>query len=179
MPFIISVHFPITIAIIRIIICLVILLFSALKMSFGFSVGDFLAAATLIKDIVTCLRDSGGAASEYQELMLELDGLHRALDKIEHLRASPGRAESINGLKVAALNCAFVLQDFYEKLDTYKRLGQEEKQRSARRSGKMIRWELTMKEDVRNLRTYLQVHTSTLIARLAIEALSVEPFFPY
>jgi hypothetical protein len=35
-------------------------------MSFGFGVGDFLAAATLIKDIVVCFKDSGGSASEYQ-----------------------------------------------------------------------------------------------------------------
>jgi uncharacterized protein YbjQ (UPF0145 family) len=41
-------------------------------MSFGFSVGDFLAAAGLIKDIITCLKDAGGSASEYQELMRKI-----------------------------------------------------------------------------------------------------------
>lgn len=59
-------------------------------MSFGFSVGDFLAAGALITDIVTCLKDSGGAASQYQELMRELDGLQMALNKIEHLKETPG-----------------------------------------------------------------------------------------
>jgi len=60
-------------------------------MSFGFSVGDFIAAGTLIKDIVTCLKDSGGAVSQYQELMRELDGLQHALDKIERLKETPGK----------------------------------------------------------------------------------------
>lgn len=48
-------------------------------MSFGFSVGDFVAAATLVKDIIVCLKDSGGSASEYQELMDELHGLQIVL----------------------------------------------------------------------------------------------------
>ena len=60
-------------------------------MSFGFAVGDFLAAVTLIKDIVVCLRDSGGSASEYQELMDELHGLQIVLDKIDHLEEVQGR----------------------------------------------------------------------------------------
>jgi hypothetical protein len=47
-------------------------------MSFGFSAGDFLAAISLVNEIVTCLKASGGSASEYQELMLELDGLRLA-----------------------------------------------------------------------------------------------------
>ncbi|CZR54199.1 uncharacterized protein PAC_04082 [Phialocephala subalpina] len=125
-------------------------------MSFGFSVGDFLAAAALIKDIVTCLGATGGAASRYQELMLELDGLQRALDKIEHLEAPPGRTEGINGLKVVALS--------FESTKIGSALG------------KMIKWEFTMKDDVRELRTYLQMHTGTLIARLATEGLSSLPW---
>ena len=78
-------------------------------MSFGFSIGDFIAVATLIKDIAVCLKDSGGSASEYQELMDELHGLLLVLDKIEHLE---GQTEAITSIKVAALNCNFVLQDF-------------------------------------------------------------------
>jgi hypothetical protein len=54
-------------------------------MSFEFSLGDFLTTGTMIKDIVICLNDSGGSASEYQELMDELHGLQLVLDKIEHL----------------------------------------------------------------------------------------------
>ncbi|KAF8858973.1 hypothetical protein BDZ45DRAFT_621579, partial [Acephala macrosclerotiorum] len=142
-------------------------------MSFGFSVGDFLAAGTLIKDIIACLQDSGGAASQYQELMRELDGLQKALDKIERLKETPDRMESICSIKAAALNCAYVLRDFRRKLDTYEGLGPGKRRRSAKNGMKMVRWELSMKDDVQNLRMYLQMHTSSLITRLAIEGLDI------
>jgi hypothetical protein len=140
-------------------------------MSFGFSVGDFLAAAILIQDIVVSLKESGGAVSEYEELMLELEGLQRALDKIEHLQVSPERAENVNDLKVAALNCTFVLRDFRRKLDTYEDLDRRKGQKLTRNVGKKIRWELMMKEDIQNLRRYLSMHVGSLNARLAIEGL--------
>ena len=72
-------------------------------MSFGFSVGDFLAATLLIKDISCWLQASGGAASEYQELVRELHGLQQALNTIERLQGNPNQASTVDGLKIAAL----------------------------------------------------------------------------
>src|SRR5436305_14460160 len=90
-------------------------------MSLGFSADHFLSAAILIKDIVICLKASGGSASEYQELMRELDGLQSALTAIEHLKASPEQTPMVNGIKVAALNCQYILRDFSTKLETYEK----------------------------------------------------------
>jgi hypothetical protein len=45
-------------------------------MSFGFSVGDFLSAGILITEIIRSLKSADGAASDYQELVRELHGLH-------------------------------------------------------------------------------------------------------
>jgi hypothetical protein len=115
-------------------------------MSFGFSVGDFLAAATLIKDIVVCLKDSGGSASEYQELMDELHGLQIVLDKIDHLEGSARQTEAINSIKVAALNCQLVLQSFRRKLEPYDKSLERGKTRGwAKDLTKKVRWGLTMK----------------------------------
>jgi hypothetical protein len=98
-------------------------------MSFGFSVGDFLAVASLIKDVVVSLKDAGGAAADYQELIVELHGLQRALDSIEHLHVDPSipQAENINNLKVTALGCRYVLEETLKKLRSYEslRLGQK------------------------------------------------------
>ncbi|SRR6266536_2661508 len=141
-------------------------------MSFGFSVGDFLAAATLIKDIVVCLKDSGGSASEYQELILELDGLQLVLNKIEHLEGSTDQIEAINSIKVAALNCKYVLQEFRKKLEPYKNsLERGKTRRWAKDSAKKVQWELTMKMEIQNLRVYLQMHTASLNMRLSIQGL--------
>jgi hypothetical protein len=141
-------------------------------MSFGISVGDFLAAATLIRDIAVCVKDSGGSASEYQELIDELHGLLLVLDKIEHLEGSARQAEAIASIKVAALNCNFVLQDFRRKLEPYGESLDRGKTRGwAKDSTRKVRWELTMKTEVQNLRAYLLAHTSSLNMRLSIEGL--------
>jgi hypothetical protein len=141
-------------------------------MSFGISVGDFFAAATLIRDIAVCVKDSGGSASEYQELIDELHGLLLVLDKIEHLEGSAGQAEAIASIKVAALNCKFVLQDFRRKLEPYDKSLDRGKTRGwAKDSTRKVRWELTMKTEVQNLRAYLLAHTSSLNMRLSIEGL--------
>lgn len=51
-------------------------------MSFGFSVGDFIAVAKLIKDISSTIQ---GASASYQALDLELYSLRRVLDEIEKI----------------------------------------------------------------------------------------------
>jgi hypothetical protein len=141
-------------------------------MSFGFSVGDFLAAASVIKDIVQCLKGSGGSASEYQELMLELDGLQNALTKIEHLKGSAERTPTINGIKVAALNCLYVLRNFLENLKEYeKSLAYGETRGLVVDSTKKVKYELAMKTEVQNLRAYLTMHTGSLNLRLSTEGL--------
>ena len=49
-------------------------------MSFGFSVGDFLAAASLIKDVVSALNSVASFA--HHELEIELHGLQLALMRL-------------------------------------------------------------------------------------------------
>ena len=86
-------------------------------MSFGFAVGDFITAGKPIKDIITIFHSL--ARSEYQELTLELYSLQRALDQIEHLEAQPERQMSFVGIKVAALICTHVLDEFAGKLKKF------------------------------------------------------------
>ena len=90
-------------------------------MSFGFIVGDFLTAATLIENLISSLR--GSSVAEYRELILELHGLSRALSEIEHLKYGPGQEASINGIKVAALVCQHPLGEFAKKLKKFEGLG--------------------------------------------------------
>ena len=89
-------------------------------MSFGISIGDFVAVGTLIKSIVCTLQTS---VSDHQELLLELDGLQRALDKIEHLQSDHEEQTEVNAVKVAALTCKYRLVDFAGKLKKYESLG--------------------------------------------------------
>ena len=51
----------------------------------GFSVGDFVTCAILVKDLIKALQDTTGSSAEYQGLIKELFNLERALTEVKHL----------------------------------------------------------------------------------------------
>ncbi|RYP05856.1 hypothetical protein DL765_009707 [Monosporascus sp. GIB2] len=122
-------------------------------MSFGFSVGDFIATGKLIKDLVSAFRHD--SASSYFELVLELDGLKRALDEIEHLKCPPDQEPALNSIKVAALMCQHPLNEFATKLKRYESLGLSHTDRPRERlmrTRRKIQWATSMEDDVAQLR---------------------------
>ena len=136
-------------------------------MSFGFSVGDFVAAGVVIKDIVAALRTS--STSDHQELVFELHGLQRALDEIEHLQVDPQHEAEVNAVKVAALTCQYRLDDFAGKLKKYESLGQITKAGSAEKAKLWrlkLQWGFSMEAEVQSLRAYLIAHVGYLNMRL-------------
>lgn len=136
-------------------------------MSFGFSVGDFIAAGILIKDIVSALQAS--STTDHQELLLEFHGLQRALNEIEHLKASPQQESEVSAVKVAALTCQYRLHDFAEKLKKYESLGHVRKASYAEKAKfwrLKLQWGFSMEAEVQNLRAYLIAHVGYLNMRL-------------
>ncbi|KAL8749230.1 MAG: hypothetical protein Q9199_007812 [Rusavskia elegans] len=131
-------------------------------MSFGFSVGDFLATARLISSIVDALQKS--SVSEFKELTLELHAVQRALNEIEHIQPSPGQEQSINAIKVVALLCQHPLQEFAGKLEKYESLGQVAgtKTDQIKRWKLKLQWGFTMEEEVQKIRTILAAHMASL-----------------
>ena len=142
-------------------------------MSFGFSASDFLTAGRLIKDIATCLNDAKGSAASYRELMLELEGLQVALDKIEHLQVRPEQNANVDGIKVAALSCRYTLNDFLTKVKNYAALEYGSGASRSKKAAKKVKWEVRMEDDVKQLRGYLQGHTSNLNMMLLAEGLYI------
>lgn len=138
-------------------------------MSFGFSAGDFIAAATLIKSIVSALRYASEA--QYNDLVFELHGLQRALDEIEHLDCSPEQQPHVNAVKAAALMCQYRLNDFQGKLKKYEELSRQYKSDGVRIWRAKLRWGFRMQDEVRDLRAYLVAHVGTLNMRLSILSL--------
>lgn len=86
-------------------------------MSLGFSVGDFISAASLISSIVASLRYA--STSPYNEIVSELHGLQHALNEIEQLKCAPDQQAGLNSVKVAALTCQHPLEEFNSKLRKY------------------------------------------------------------
>lgn len=143
-------------------------------MSFGFSVGDFVAATKLINDIVSSLQTS--STSEYREITLELHGLKGALHEIEHLQCSPNQQPAVNAIKVAALMCQYPLEDFAAKLQKYESLGVEHGGKLGKKDllkmwGRKLKWGFVMEEELLRLRAYLVAHVGSLNMRLMTQGL--------
>jgi HPt (histidine-containing phosphotransfer) domain-containing protein len=89
-------------------------------MSFGFSVGDFIAVGKLISDITSSLQTIGGAKSEYQELIREFNSLSAALrylDQLQNKTSTPSKL--LDSIKCAALSCRYPLEAFLSKIKKY------------------------------------------------------------
>ena len=139
-----------------------------IAMSFGFSVGDFVAVGSLIADIVNSLQEASGSKSEYQEILRELEGLQHALSYLDKLQSSDACSTSIDSIKYAALSCRRPLQQFLDKIKKYDNtLGVWSKAGTVRSAADKLKWAYTQKDEVRKLQTYLNVHVATINILLA------------
>ncbi|KAL9111825.1 MAG: hypothetical protein Q9227_003884 [Pyrenula ochraceoflavens] len=136
-------------------------------MAIGISIGDFIATAKLISSIVSSLKRSANAPSQYRELERELFGLQKALNEVEHLQVEPSHQSTANAIKCAALGCQHVLEEFDSKLSRYETsLGNENASGRFKTVGKKLRWGFGMSEDVTKLRVYIAAHVGSLNMRL-------------
>ncbi len=141
-------------------------------MSFGFSVGDVLAVGKLIADIASCLKDVGGSKSEYRDLVLELECLHKTLVHLDRLPSRQGSsAPTADSIKYAALSCRRPLEEFLGKLKRYEAsLGP----RATTATGSTwkapidkVRFRLGGRNEIRKMQNYLSVHIGTINMLLA------------
>jgi hypothetical protein len=138
-------------------------------MSFGFSVGDFIAVGKLIADITSCLKEAGGSKSEYRDVVLELECLRKALVHLDRLQSQPGNL-STDSIKYAALSCRRPLEEFLGKLKRYETsLGPSATgSRSAWKAPvDKVRFRFSGSDEVRRIQSYLSVHIGTLNMLLA------------
>ncbi|KAH7066890.1 hypothetical protein BKA63DRAFT_130333 [Paraphoma chrysanthemicola] len=147
--------------------------------AFGFSVGDFVAAANLIHKVSTALKDKSGAANEYQQILIELESLARTLKHLEALQPTESNAAHVNAIRGMALTCRWPLQDFLEKIRKFERtMGVfATGVNPAKAFGRKARWAVFMTDEVARLRTaigakvlsinlLLAMHTSESLSRV-------------
>lgn len=147
-------------------------------MSFGFSIGDFLAVGQLIAKIVISLRESGGAKTEYQDLILELESLQHALQHLDKLQTKSGSSSSLDSIKYAALSCCRPLEQFLDKIQRYDRsLGVWAKNTgSLKGTLDKVRWAFGQRDEIHKLQSYINVHVGTiniLLAEYGLEKISL------
>ena len=136
--------------------------------SFGWSAGDIVATITLVGRVVRCINGAHGATEHFQELVSELQGLSRALSEIDELTRIPDQLPEIQALKFASCSCGETLQRFYDKIQPFETsLGIASTQSKLKSVPRMVRWELLIKKDVPELRSYVVAHVGSLNLRLS------------
>lgn len=128
-------------------------------MSLGYSVGDFIAGANLTYQLISVLRDSRGASSEYQEAMLELDAMQKAFLQVGQMTYSRVIPQAtVNSASFIVMSSMDVIANFLERSKQYqKRLGGGSAG-SAATAGELansswykIGWALYKKDELRQL----------------------------
>jgi len=146
-------------------------------MSFGFSVGDFLAVGKLIADITSSLSAAGGAKSDYQELLRELESLRKALVHIDQLKSHGVSSTTLDSIKYASLSCRHPLEQFLTKVRKHEQsLGLQGKPNVFKSTTDKLRWTFGSSEEVKKLQSYLSVHIGTiniLLTQYGIERMDI------
>ncbi|KAH7305140.1 ankyrin repeat-containing domain protein [Rhexocercosporidium sp. MPI-PUGE-AT-0058] len=141
-------------------------------MSFGFSVGDFVATILLIKDVTQALHSSTGSASEVKELSEHLESLMQAmiistdvyrLGGLDTLRIETRFAmEAIRaGIEVEHMKCREVLESFMKSLKPYTNSLVRGHGLSLIRQVRKVTW-LHRKDDVAKLQRSIGNHLRNL-----------------
>ncbi|WEW54679.1 hypothetical protein PRK78_000101 [Emydomyces testavorans] len=128
-------------------------------MSFGFSVGDFIAAAQLIFAIGTALSDAKGASKDYRDLVQELKVMSKTFTWVKEMESqSPITRGIIGDLKEIVEDSTKDIDEFLKKNEHYRRsLGQQGGSKSAVMDVvRKINWSFFKSKDVEHLRRSLQ-----------------------
>ncbi|KAL5350845.1 hypothetical protein ACLOAV_004416 [Pseudogymnoascus australis] len=132
-------------------------------MSFGFSAGDFIAALELVATVIDALRESGGASSEYREIVRQLYSLETALIRVKRLEVDPAQNAELVSLQQAAAQCQQTIDDFLKKVQKYQPHLRAGCSSSRLKDGWMkIQWAVCKKEDVARFKADLVGHTESI-----------------
>ena len=146
-------------------------------MSFGFSIGDVIAVGKLIADITSSLSAAGGAKSDYQELLRELESLSKALVHLDQLSSHDGSSITLDSIKYASLSCRHPLEQFLAKIRKYEQsLSLRGKANVFQSTTDKLRWTFSSSDEVKKLQNYLSVHIgmiNILLAQYGLERMEI------
>lgn len=138
-------------------------------MSFGFSVGDFLATIELVHDLAVALSDSHGSSSKFKGLIQELYSIERVMIEIKNLQVPVVLESNIRMIQQAASQCQRAITDFLQRNDAYMpRLGQAGSTHRWKDAFCKMKWAVYKTDDVEELRASLRGHSMAMGPMLQI-----------
>lgn len=123
-------------------------------MSFGWSVGDLVGAARLLRKIIVALKDAGGASEEYREDIAFLQGLAVTLSHLDALQLAPLERDILLNLQEHCLQLREPMLSFLKDIQHrfQEPLGQKQSWTNAVATSRKVQWALSVSKRVRGLR---------------------------
>jgi hypothetical protein len=135
----------------------------------------------LCAKVAKALKSSGGASSEYQNVIIELHGLQNVLARLAALEPTEGNINHVNAIRGMALACQLPLREFLSKLEKYETTMGPLATGTMRSVGKKAKWAILMEKEVKKIRALvsakvlsisllLATHTSETLSRMEHQA---------
>jgi hypothetical protein len=147
-------------------------------MSFGYSVGDFIAIGSLLFKIGATLRDSTGSSADYQELVLRFDCLEELLKTVDHqITISQLPPSATQAIKIHVSKCELLLRKFDTITEKYKKsLSQGGSGKTWNDSWRKIGWGLYKRDEILELFDGLGKQMDAIALLLSCFAACVENY---
>jgi hypothetical protein len=132
----------------------------------------------LCTKVAKALKDSGTAAAEYQQVVLELQGLQNVLVRLAALEPTESNAQHVNAIRAAALGSIFSLREFLSKLEKFEPAMSPfaaKKPFTMSKAGRQTQYAVFMAEEIQKIRALVYgnvIRINMLLATHASETLS-------
>ena len=173
--------------------------FATMAVAFGFSVGDLLALTKVTSKVVSELKEvgslkadlefwsligidndtqSGEAPAKYQNLIVDLELLKTALSRLYDVEPGQHGLKHLESIRAAATACQRTLEAFLDRISKFdKTLGSwDAKEKRFRGIGRRIQFSVAFEKEVKELRTTLAGHVSTIMVLLATQIMWDSPY---
>lgn len=133
-------------------------------MSFGWSVGDLVGAAQLLRKIIVALKDAGGASDEYGEEMAFLQSLAVTLRHLDVLQLAPLDRDVLLNLQEHCTQVRAPVLSFLKDIQHRFQgpLGQKKSWTNAVATSRKVQWALSVSKRVRGLRRRISGSMDTI-----------------
>ena len=122
-----------------------------------------------MRKICKALKQTGGASTEYQLVIIELKSLEDILRHLETLQPNEDNVTHINAIRGMALACQLPLRDFMVKLEKYEStLGPFADSKSYRAMARKSKWAIVFAQEVERLRAMVAAKNISLNLLLAM-----------
>lgn len=149
-------------------------------MSFGISVGDFIAAATLAANLIQALSRTRGSSAEYQAIIQDLDGVRQTFLQLDQMQATNLLAQAtINALLHLTKSSMDIMKQFLDDIDKYRPSLQDGGSTSAVRDVfRKMEWSVSKKSaSVQKFREILQFRLTAIAVLVSLSSLYCPEIF--